>query len=148
MLVLKTLFVAAICVAGGHTSAQSIYRCGNTFSELPCGPAAKQIGTPPKRSARLLPDTPPPAEKIATNLATCERTVRASLKDPDSAKIDPLGRVGPDYQYLMGERVAGVNYAISVNAKNSYGGYTGFKTYICGFDATESTLLFSEAQSR
>jgi len=144
----RTLFVAALGATTIAASAQSIYKCGNTFSELPCGPDAKQIGKPAPSEARLLPDKPPSEDRIAANLALCERTVRTSLKDPGAAKIEPLGRVGPAFQYRMGERVAGVNYAVTANGKNSYGAYTGSKTFICGFDAAETSIFFTEEQRR
>ena len=147
MRIFRTLFLAVIGTTAISTSAQSIYKCGSTFSDQPCGPDAKQIGKAPTAALRLPADIPPSADRIAANLATCDRTTRASMKDPDAAKIRPIGRVGPAFQWKMGERVVGVNYAIAVNGKNSYGGYTGEKTYFCGFDSTETTMFFSELQT-
>lgn len=50
-------------------------------------------------------------------------SVKRSLKDPDSAKFDGVRMV----KYQSGNVVCG-----SVNAKNSYGGYTGFKPFVAG----------------
>jgi hypothetical protein len=57
-----------------------------------------------------------PADRPLTKveMAVLEMEIKAKLKDPDSAKIEPL-------PYRGGIAVCG-----KVNAKNSYGGYTGF----------------------
>lgn len=142
-MVLNYLLLAGAAVFSTGAHAQGVYRCGNTFSERPCGPDAKQIMAPPMKET-LRADTPPSADVIAANLALCERVTRAKMKDPESAKITPIGRVGPAFMYRAGKRVQGVAYHIAANGKNSYGGYTGEKLHVCGFDAAEQALIFSE----
>ena len=52
-----------------------------------------------------------------------------TLKDPDSAKF---GSISTPIQYYLGNRFSGAKYGYlvcsSVNAKNSYGAYVGYKT--------------------
>jgi hypothetical protein len=56
-------------------------------------------------------------------VAAAQDRVRASLKDPDSAKFQDLRVV----DYAGGKVVCG-----EVNAKNSYGGYVGYKQFAAG----------------
>lgn len=65
-------------------------------------------------SACSKPD-PTPDEQL---VAQVESQIRASMKDPDSAQFRP-GFADAKKQIVCGE----------VNAKNSYGGYTGFEKY-------------------
>ena len=70
-----------------------------------------------------------PSEKDFISIG--EAVVRESLKDPDSAKFESFyHKVGDNDGYVCG----------NVNAKNSYGGYTGRKEYFV-FIETESGKL-------
>lgn len=60
----------------------------------------------------------------AKNSATIE-WIRNQLKDPDSAKFEGLSFIKYSKNGKVHQLVCG-----SVNAKNSYGGYTGFKPFV------------------
>lgn len=62
--------------------------------------------------------------------------LRTGLKDPDSVKV--LGIKSSSLSYASGrkERILGIGY----NAKNSYGGYVGYKTV--WFDGQGQRTLF------
>jgi len=67
-----------------------------------------------------------PAPERATGLAMIETSIRATLKDPDSAQFSwPNGFVSGRYHRLFGKRYEGWITCGTVNAKNSYGGYIG-----------------------
>lgn len=58
-------------------------------------------------------------------------TVRANLKDPDSAKFN-FGDVKPYKAFTDlkdGSAIFHWRTSVEVNAKNAYGGYAGFKTW-------------------
>lgn len=134
---MKAVLMATLLALPLAAGAQSVYKCGNTFSQTPCGSDARQISTAPA------PVVPPSAELVATSTATCEARVRAALLDPDAAKISNIRRAGPVDRTVDGVRIAGVAYLVDVNAKNAFGGYTGVKTHMCIFSADESRFLFS-----
>lgn len=144
----------ALLVLPDAASAQAVYRCGNTFSERHCGPDAKVIVAPPAQPATAAPvevkleappyAPPPPAEQIDANRATCETKTRAAMKDPESTRIKSVSRSGVALQRLAGRAFYGVSYHMNVNAKNSYGGYTGEKLYNCVFALDEKTYLGSQ----
>ena len=74
-------------------------------------PAAAQIG--------MVPET-------TKGIALVETAVRASLKDPDSAKFEwPNGFTNGWYRVAFGKKVTGWVTCGTVNAKNSYSGYGG-----------------------
>lgn len=60
----------------------------------------------------------------AETVVAAKRAVRASLKDPDSAQFKD---VYANYTEKFGVVACG-----QVNAKNSLGGYTGFKRFVSG----------------
>lgn len=125
-------------------SAQVMYRCGNTFSQQPCGVEAKELPNPgvaqPRKMEAMPPDIPASAEMIEAARKMCESSIAAQLKDPDSAKFGSP---------LRGElrRTAAGNvlrdYYFSVNARNSFGGYTGVKSWTCSLDPAESSVRWS-----
>lgn len=135
------------CALSSVASAQAVYRCGNTFTGTPCGPDAKVLVAPPPAPAKLEAPAytpPPPADQIEANKATCEKKTRAAMKDPESTRIKSVSRAGRALQRLAGKSFYGVSYDMNVNAKNSYGAYTGEKLYNCVFSMDEKTYLGSQ----
>ncbi len=162
--------------------SQQLYRCGNTYSQTPCGGDAKEIKvqvspacqeehtryseaciqhrmreldkvttpavSPDGKKAALQVEAakklpPPHPDVVEENLRKCESKILRSLKDPESAKISEGRRAGPSLDYVKGEMrtYAAVAYHFKVNAKNSYGGYTGNKLFSCVMDLEEKTIL-------
>lgn len=145
---LKTIIAVVALTAAVGSSAQTMYRCGNNFSQVPCGPDAQRIGPAPPAELKEPVDIPPPADQIAANSAICEAKTRASMKDPESARIKGLSRLGTQLQYYQGRSFYGVTYFLTVNAKNGYGGYTGDQLYQCVFSPDEKTWLYSQSLAR
>ena len=205
------LFVASPFLALS-AEAQTMYRCGNTFSQTPCGSDAQKVPVPLpgncndmqfrdspscvekervqrqermkilreqaeqdlardraaaekrklerdeliqratapyKEAGKLLEenkDRPPPSPAVVRqNIQACTQAVRSTLKDPESARIGDAKRDRRTYDDTRGTVVVGVSYLVEVNAKNSFGAYTGMKTHTCFFDMNESKLLFVNA---
>ena len=140
---MKHALVALFFLPAALAQAQGVYRCGNSFSEQPCGPDAKVLQAPPVKlsSIRKLPDTPPADSVIEANKQTCAAAVRAAMKDPDAARVGAARRSGADVDYFNGRAFHVVTYFVNANGKNSYGGYTGDKLHICSFDPGETRLI-------
>lgn len=86
---------------------------------------------------------PPDQEKLKRNTEACKQYILLRLKDPDSAKFDSVIRLGTalkGYDRDSGQSFPAIAYTTSVNAKNSYGGYVGFKSYTCYFDLKEQEV--------
>ena len=96
-----------------------------------------------KQIDALPPTLPPPPEVVDANKKRCVARILAMLKDPESARVGEVSRASgpaPDYESIRGW-FPSIAYTVSVNAKNSYGGYTGSKTWLCSFDLSEKELL-------
>lgn len=94
-----------------------------TFQDATCpgGQVAKSIGQPqptgtPRKSAINKDQALPMSEE------DLKQKVRSALKDPNSAEFK-------DVQWIEGKSICG-----QVNAKNSYGGYGGFKHFVADSD--------------
>jgi hypothetical protein len=129
-------------------SSQPMYRCGNSYSQTPCGPDAKKVDIVVQRSggqpARQLKDDATEETKART-VELCKAAVIARLKDPESARFSGISRSNSLERPLPAlngplVKTSGVNGFI--NAKNSMGGYTGDKLFFCSVDfATESKVI-------
>lgn len=134
----------AVCVLllvgpGAGAMAQPMYRCGNTYSQIPCDKAAEPV--------RVFQDAKkaPPAGLRGKEL--CKASVPASmnLKDPYSAKVETLGAPTPEVIKYAEEPIVAKRYDVAMNAKNSYGAYTGIKVYFCYLSDDEMRLLRVDA---
>lgn len=151
----------------GAAQGQTVYRCGAVFSQVPCGEGQKEVRVQANGSTRgagydsrsvdeilrdsdevrrklslKLEDPRPPAEAVITsNIGLCEAAARTVLKDEESARFGKSVRLGPAYDYFLGKTYRAVRYSMKINAKNSYGGYTGEKLWMCVFDETETKLV-------
>ena len=160
--------------------AQTIYKCGSTFSQTPCAPDAKKIEAKPavgidcgdykhmfsdackgksgsstvsnvaearakmqKQIDAMPPTVPPSPDVIEANKRACLARIMAMLKDPESARVGEVTRARgpePDYETARGW-FPSISYTVTINAKNSYGGYTGGKPWACSFDLAEQEIL-------
>jgi hypothetical protein len=96
---------------------------------------------------------PRPVDQNAAE-QTAREWLQANLKDPDSARYgafrQPVGGVlalpnlnsrgGQDFEHYGSMRYVGWFMCGEVNAKNSYGGYTGFEPFMVWFDPSNPTV--------
>ena len=119
---------------------QTVYKCSNpdgklTFSQQPCTPTGGETISINKPAAGYVSDAYIRHENELG--AICLSHVRGFLKDPDSAKIEGTPVTGISTK--TGEVRKSVR--ISVNARNSYGGYSGAETVECVLGMDEKTVL-------
>lgn len=137
-----TLAILAASTFAVH--AQTMYRCGSTYADQPCALDAKVLNAPKPKAARL-PDlaAAPEVEKRAKEM--CRRALMGTLKDPESARFGMIYRGALDQ---ITDQQTGKNYEVRrygarINAKNSYGGYTGEKRFGCAFNYEETELTWA-----
>lgn len=194
-----------ITISAPPAFAQKVYKCGNTYSQQPCGANTQEIeikAPPPdnpttveglmdkwrrdderraaesKKAAEVFKEQeaarkllqqerarvakeeedrlkaeldalrgrPKPDDAtIKANFDRCESAIKLRLKDPMSAVFEQRHRlqepmITPNPK--AGKKVLAHAYLVSVNAKNSFGGYVGFKGYTCYFNVEEDAILF------
>jgi hypothetical protein len=96
-----------------------------------------------KQIDAMSPTVPPSSEVVEANKKRCLAKIVAMLKDPESARVGDVHRAPgpePDYETARGWSPS-ISYTVSINAKNSFGGYTGSKTWACSFDLAEQEIL-------
>lgn len=94
-----------------------------------------------QKKAIVVPELLPDAATIAKSKALCTKTAIDQLKDPESARITEMQRVGARNVELSGGAwTVRILYQMNINAKNSYGGYEGKKLWQCDFTPGEKEL--------
>lgn len=111
-----------------------------------CGAISQQ-----KTNALLKVSKPADWGVLDRNHESKERAaILQELKDPDSAKF--RFNVGRDVYQALSEPVLVWNSSVYVNAKNSFGGYTGERAYVfiykCPIGQTCELLNYARPNSR
>ena len=122
----KILF-ATLLIAFSLPASASYYKCTDTNGDIRYQ-NTRCAGEQDEKRLRV--DAPPDVPATSRDdglIQTCFNVKKISLKDPDSAKLEH-GFVVPKALKLG---VVGRQVVLTVNAKNSYGGYTGGQIYSC-----------------
>lgn len=91
--------------------------------------------TPANPTAAEAGPRPPDPRRVV------QEYLRAQLKDPYSAQVEMRGMAPAQASGAMfGPRVIGWGICADVNAKNAYGGYTGFKPVVVVWRADRGLL--------
>jgi len=136
---MNTRFLAALAACllmPLPTLAQQVYRCGNTFSQVPCAAGAA--------SARVSPAAgPADADTLAQGKELCASAgLRLlGLPDPESARIESLVKADAEVIQYAGQPIVARKYRMVVNAKNAYGAYEGARAYACYLSEDEHRVL-------
>lgn len=80
--------------------------------------------------------------KIQSNKIRCISEIRATLKDPQSAIFGSVERTKPANDYTLKPITPSAWYLVTVNAKNSFGAFTGMEKKYCAFDLEENNILY------
>ena len=83
---------------------------------------------PPTRADVAAADVGPMPEDYREQIAAA---LKIMLKDPESARVEYIGEPLKDYTTRLNDASVsfGWRVRVNVNAKNSYGGYTGWSEY-------------------
>lgn len=132
-----TLLLIPVCVG-----AQTIYRCGNTFSKTPCGVGASEFAVVQDDAPKVAPVKVDPI-KVDAMKAECLSMIRnrPQWKDRDSLKISNPLRMPSETRQVDGASVSVIPYHAFVNAKNSYGAYAGDRSAFCYANETETKIV-------
>lgn len=127
---------AMLLAAATAAHAQKMYRCGSSFSQVPCGSAdQKEVST-----LRHGTQASPLADAAK---AECQRqlTQQVTFNDVESVRFESITRGEADVFTINGIRVEGRPYRMMVNAKNEYGAYPGARPYRCIVTLDERRVL-------
>lgn len=139
----KSLVVAIFCAAIVPL-ASAVYRCGNTYSQTPCAPDAKEIEIHSGQASGPSPTPKTSQAQIEQNIKLCERALREipDWKDRETLKISPVKRALTTMNVdIKGQKREVIPYVSNINGKNSYGAYQGDKSVACFFDLKDENFL-------
>lgn len=124
-------------VASIDATAQSIYRCGSTYSNRPCADA-KVVDAPASAASASGGNA---GDDMQDHV--CVRDIKSALAwfDPDSVKVTAVTGPGWESVKIGNQSIAAKRYVLTVNAKNSYGGYTGGREFVCNVSPATGKIL-------
>jgi hypothetical protein len=129
--ILVTL-VLALAVAGVH--AQKTYRCGNTYSQTPCGEAAQVVKVYKGGEA---------ANSGTSGPALCQQSAlnALALPDPESAKVASIGKPEGSVVKIGTQAVEAMKHRVSVSPKNEFGAYGRPMVFECYLSFDQQRVL-------
>jgi hypothetical protein len=125
---MKWIFLASIAVLQSTSAYAEIYKCTldgvETYSQDPCGDDTQVITVNPPTNMH----SGEGAQTLETLVEQCTASLRLSggFKDPESIQVE-----GYSLDWLEDDSGARRVIQMNINAKNSYGGYGGVKSYPC-----------------
>ena len=129
----------AIALFAGSVGAQTMYRCGKSFSQEPCRPVAKVV----TKAAVQPSKNTLSAEDLSAITEQCRQKISAlpDWKDRDSLKFGSIYPSVTQTRIVQGVPMIVRSRTFMVNAKNSYGAYTGDKPAFCYADEEETKVV-------
>jgi hypothetical protein len=139
---MRVIALALSLLAASAAGAQTMYRCGNTFSQQPCGPAAVEIKAPGVPQPVVDTIAADPAKTAAMQAACRDFLIRVpNWKDRDSVRVGEIQRGRLAQREISGKMTRVRLYGGFVNARNGYGGYGGDRVAVCWADEAETKIL-------
>lgn len=130
-----SLLPLLLAVAAGAVQAQTLYRCGNTYSQVPCAPDA--VARPGRSDA--------PAEKTGGpqgyELCASHAPTAIDTPEPHSARVQQIGLRKAEVIQYADKPVASHRYDLSVDAKTAYGVFSGPQPYSCWLSEDQRRVL-------
>jgi len=136
--------VATVCLSlVALESSAGLYKCTSedgkiTYSQTECPDGViKELHVSKSPADTPLNDVDDLTER-------CMTWIRAGLNDPYSAVAEPLGGLHAQVIRYKGVPLLVYELVVNVNAKNSYGGYTGYEPYYCYLSQNDQEVLSVE----
>ncbi|MFO1340634.1 MAG: hypothetical protein U1F53_20840 [Burkholderiaceae bacterium] len=129
---MKTAHAAAgalLLCAAGLAVAQTMYRCGNTFSQKPCGDSATAVKVPgASASSAASPGATSPGG--STSQAACTRAA-IGARPSERLRVESVEFGGTDVIQYAGSAVAAKVYRISLAETAADGSSLGYRSATC-----------------
>ena len=130
MTLTKRAFVgAALLCAAGLAGAQTMYRCGNTFSQKPCGDSATAVKVPGAGASAA--DSPgATAAGGSTSQAVCTRAA-IGARPSGRMRVESVEFGGTEVIQYAGSSVAAKAYRITLSETSADGSPLGYRSATC-----------------
>jgi hypothetical protein len=129
---------ASLCVVAPAAQAQQLYRCGNTFSQVPCAPDATKLRTPSGSSG---PDAPGAPALKGKELCAAEAPRQLGVNDPENIRVDSVVRGSAEVIQYAGQPMAARSYQVNLIYRNQAGVFATARPVICYLSEDERRVL-------
>ena len=136
---MKSGIVALMISLSAASAFGQVYRCGNTFSDKPCGGNAVRVNTAGAGSGTTASQNSPGLPEYVT---TCLNAVRSSASFPDkeNLRVDGHAKTWENFQYAE-KPMAGPVVTLQVNPMGPAGSYMGARPFVCYMSADARRVL-------
>ena len=129
------LFMVVLAGATPLADAQQLYRCGNVYSQTPCGPDAATVRA---RSNPVADAAPGPR-----GADLCSATAAQELQIDDSApmQIGTVTKATAEVIQYADKPTSTRKYIVNVKPKGAYSAYDGPRSFACNLSEDERRVL-------
>lgn len=129
------VILALTLLCSGSVAAQTMYRCGSTYSQTPCGPAATATRTPS--------DVPADGPADQQPGAACAREAPGQLNVPDPTQLRVLSTSAGRAEVIQyaGQPVAARRFELSISTVSPAGVWLPARGYTCHLSEDQQRLL-------
>ncbi|WP_341887252.1 hypothetical protein [Variovorax sp. YR752] len=124
-----------LAASAGGAAAQTMYRCGNTYSQTPCAPDA----VPQRGHADAATEKAGGAQGY--DLCASHAPESVETPEPQSARVQQVGPRKAEVIQYAGQPIAAHRYDLTVDAKTAYGVYSGPRPYACWVSEDQRRIL-------
>jgi hypothetical protein len=133
----QLLVLTAICIAAAPAcvGAQTLYRCGNVYSQTPCASDAAPV--------RARADVPADAAPGPHGAELCATTARSELQIDDASPVQIASVVKAQAEVIQyaDRPTATRQYTVKLTVKRAYAEPDGPRTYACHLSEDERRVL-------
>jgi hypothetical protein len=141
---LKTIAAFILCCASMSVGAQQLYKCGNTYSQTPCGADAQQ-----KKVFSAAPDAPAGtggANLSGYDLCVARATDKIRGPNPDAIRVQPVGTRVAEVTTHAGQSVMAHRYQFDVQILQNSGVYGPPVRWSCWVSEDQRRVLNAYGQ--
>jgi hypothetical protein len=131
----RALVAAGIAAASTLAGAQTMYRCGNVYSQTPCAPNAAAV----RAHADAVADAAPGLQGEELCRATTLREL--GLDESAPIQIGSVARAPAEVIQYADKPTATHKYVVSLKMRGAYVAYDGPRSYACHLSEDERRVL-------
>jgi hypothetical protein len=129
------LLATALALAATLAGAQTMYRCGNVYSQTPCASDAATV----RPRANAVADTAPGPQGAELCSATAAREL--GLDDGAPVQVASVAKAPAEVIQYADKPTATRKYVVSLKVKSALAVYDGPRTYACHLSEDERRVL-------
>jgi len=131
----SALIAAGLAAASSLAGAQTMYRCGNVYSQTPCAADAATV----RARANAVADTAPGPQ--GADLCTATAVRELGLDDGAPMQVVSVAKAPAEVIQYADRPTATRKYLVTLGVKSAAVAYDGPRTYACHLSEDERRVL-------